>query len=268
MATTDWSQQTDKPLFDDLLWARPEKRSLQGKIAIVGGTTHDLFGPLAASQSVARAKAGELRVLLPETAPTALWQNPGVEKLPVTQGGGISLGSRAMVMASADWADVVLLPGSLGKASESTQLISDLLSDHKVNLVACGDSVDAILLNHEVAIGRESTLLILTLSQMQHLAKAVGSLIAPTYQLPLRPFIDLISELSLTSGLNLAVSYSGQLIAACGQRVSSTKIVKEYASETALFVDAASYGAVLWAQFPMNLFKAATTAIWLISAKV
>jgi len=263
----DWQLQASQPLFSDLLWSRPEKKSLRGKLVVIGGTTHDLFAPLTASQEALTAGIGELRTLLPETAPAVLWQNSNLERFPVTQGGGIAARAIEMVDAACHWADGLLLPGSLGKASETVQLIGQLLRSQKDQLIVfCGDSVDAAIENSDVLLGRSAVVLVANLSQLQHLAKSIHSTEVLSSQLPLRVFGERCGTLAAASSQAIITTYGDHLIVACQNRLSATQRASTatVASDKEL-ISVAAVAAVIGVQFPAQLFKALTTAAWISS---
>src|SRR3989344_1032892 len=67
MENTYWHKQAkDKPLFEDLLWSRPENKARAGKLLIIGGNAHTFAAPAAAFVSAAKAGAGSVRALMPD----------------------------------------------------------------------------------------------------------------------------------------------------------------------------------------------------------
>jgi NAD(P)H-hydrate repair Nnr-like enzyme with NAD(P)H-hydrate dehydratase domain len=61
---TLWQKQaSSKPLFDDLLWSRPEQKALAGKLLIIGGNSHAIAAPGEAFMLASKAGAGDIRVV-------------------------------------------------------------------------------------------------------------------------------------------------------------------------------------------------------------
>ena len=59
MAREYWQRQTsEKPLFADVLWSRPENRNLAGKLLIAGG---NLYGFAAPAESVSNSSESRNR---------------------------------------------------------------------------------------------------------------------------------------------------------------------------------------------------------------
>ena len=66
MDNTYWHRQTtEKPLFPDLLWSRPENKRHAGKLLIIGGNEHEFAAPAEAYAEAAKAGIGTAKVLLP-----------------------------------------------------------------------------------------------------------------------------------------------------------------------------------------------------------
>src|SRR5258708_25670424 len=59
-------QSSDKPLFPNLIWSRPEQTNQAGKLLIVGGNQHGFSAPAEAYQEAESAGIGTCRVLLPD----------------------------------------------------------------------------------------------------------------------------------------------------------------------------------------------------------
>jgi NAD(P)H-hydrate repair Nnr-like enzyme with NAD(P)H-hydrate dehydratase domain len=56
MENTNWLKQTsDKPVFPDLLWSRPENRKYAGKLLIIGGNKHGVAAPGIAFSAAQKA---------------------------------------------------------------------------------------------------------------------------------------------------------------------------------------------------------------------
>ena len=45
MDTTHWYKQGSKPIFDELLWSKPENKRFAGKLLIIGGNAHGMLAP-------------------------------------------------------------------------------------------------------------------------------------------------------------------------------------------------------------------------------
>ncbi len=61
-----WHKQTDKPLYKELLWDKPENKHHAGKLLIIGGNLHSFVAPATAFTASEQAGIGTAKVLLPQ----------------------------------------------------------------------------------------------------------------------------------------------------------------------------------------------------------
>ena len=59
-------QEQSKPLFPDIEWNKPERRSQAGKLAIIGGNKLGFLAVADSYQEALKTGVGEVRVLLPD----------------------------------------------------------------------------------------------------------------------------------------------------------------------------------------------------------
>jgi hypothetical protein len=172
-------QEADKPLFPDILWSKPERRDLAGKLAIVGGNSHGFAAVAAAFSTAMNVGAGEVKVILPEslkkTLPTSIKnQFHDVVFAPANQSGGFAKESINELRAAAHFADVVLFIGDSGQNSETAGVIETFLrEDATTPVVITRDAVDLVKNSAEMVLRRANTHLVMSLSQLQKFARAV-----------------------------------------------------------------------------------------------
>lgn len=120
-----WQKQTvDKPLFPDMLWSRPENKLYAGKLLIIGGNAYGFAAANEAYVEAGKAGIGVARMLLPDSLHKLLGkQFAAGEFAPTTPSGSFSQRALAEALATANWADGVLLAGDLGRNSETAILI-------------------------------------------------------------------------------------------------------------------------------------------------
>src|SRR5665213_4147951 len=116
-APTYWlKQSSDKPLFEDLHWARPETKKTAGKLLIVGGNSQGLTAPGIAYAAAAKAGIGTSHVLLPDAIRKAIGNSFAEgDFVASTPSGSFAKDSLNQILENADWADGLLLAGDFGK---------------------------------------------------------------------------------------------------------------------------------------------------------
>ncbi|MEK7561819.1 MAG: hypothetical protein AAB541_03065, partial [Patescibacteria group bacterium] len=125
MADTYWLKQAkDKPLFEDLLWSRPENKRLAGKLLIVGGNLYGFSAPGTAYGAALKAGIGTTRVLLPDKLQKTVGKlMPEAEFAPSTLSGSFARPGLAKLLEEGEWADGVLLAGAFGRNSATAILL-------------------------------------------------------------------------------------------------------------------------------------------------
>lgn len=195
MQPTYWQKQThNKPLYPNMIWDRPENRMHAGKLLIIGGNSGG-FAAIAESYGEAdKAGIGTTRAILPSSLSRTLRDVfPEAEYVSKTPSGSFARESLGELLSSSLWADGVLLPGDLGRNSETAILIESFAGKYHAGLTLAGDAVDYFF-DIPSIMDRADTTLVVTLQQLQKLAALQG--IALTSQLPLLTLVERLHELS------------------------------------------------------------------------
>lgn len=137
-------QTKDKPLFPDLLWARPERKEQAGKLLILGGSTHGFADIVKSYEYALQAGIGEVKVVLPEGVKKFV--GPVLDALYAPQLGNGSFAHNALteIRPYLRWASSILLPGELTNNAETTLLIEDVLRVAQTPIVIAGDAIEAV----------------------------------------------------------------------------------------------------------------------------
>jgi len=169
MDNTYWHRQTsDKPLFPDLLWSRPENKQHAGKLLIVGGNQFGFVEPANAFRAAEAAGIGTARMLLPDSM--RQFTGPAFtagELAPTTPSGSFSQAALAQLISMAGWADGVLLAGGFGRNSETAILLEKFLGKHVGQVTITKDAVDYFTSAPQQIVDRAETTLVLSFAQLQ-----------------------------------------------------------------------------------------------------
>jgi hypothetical protein len=243
-----------------LLWSRPENRSAAGKLLIVGGNAHEFASPGAAYNEAIKAGVGTARVLLPD----ALQKTVGRvfeagEFAPSTKTSG-SFNQKALneFLMQSNWADGVLFAGDFGRNAETAILFEKFLANWRGQLTLTKDACDYASSAPNAVLGREDTLLVLSLSQLQRLGIAAKTSSAITFGMDLLRLVEWLHEFTLAHAPFIVTKHLDTLFVAVNGRVSTTKLVEDL---DIWRVKTAARAAVWWLQNPTKPFEALTTAI-------
>jgi ADP-dependent NAD(P)H-hydrate dehydratase / NAD(P)H-hydrate epimerase len=260
MGNTYWQKQTpNKPLFEDLVWSRPEHKSSAGKLLVIGGNLHAFAAPAEAFTEAEKAGAGTVRVVLPDATKKIVGKIMlHVEYAPSTPSGSFSQKALAELLELSQWADGVLIAGDLGRNSETAMLLESFLEKFKGPVTLTKDAVDYVVSTPDVIANRENTLLVLSFAQLQKLSPKLGFDRAFTFDMDLLRFIDTLHEFTLEAPFNIVVLHKEQLLCAVNGYVVSTP---HPGDQEIWRVKTASHAAVWWLQNPTKALEALATSI-------
>lgn len=219
-----WRQQTsDKALFPDIEWNRPEQKSHAGKLAIVGGNK---LGFVAVGDAYATAQAagiGQIRVLLPEVLKKSVPPVIGdVVFAPNNPSGGLSKEADANMKAISAWADAVLLIGDAGRNSETAILYEDFVRNYGGLLTITRDAVDLMLTAPEVMVERDNTLLVASFAQLQKIFMKVYYPKMLTFSMQLQQLVETLHKFTITYPVTIMTLHQDHLVIASSGQVTTT----------------------------------------------
>lgn len=256
MDSTNWLRQTDKPLFQDLLWSRPENRRHAGKLLIVGGHANAFTAPSGAYEAALKAGVGAIRVMLPDSTYKLLGKSfAEAEFAPSTPSGSFSRQALSQLLESADWADGVLLAGDLGHNSETAILLDSFIDKYPGQLTFAGDGLDYFLRPHSPILERGNTLIVAAFSQLQKLAKDNKPELNLKNSMNLHDLVLRLGEWTKSTHACLISDHQSQIAVAVDGKVSTTP------GEAGL-AQLSAYAATWWLQQPTKPFETLTSAVW------
>lgn len=220
-----WQKQTiNTPLYPDLLWDKPERKDQAGKLLIIGGNLHGFAAPAKAFAYASEQGIGYTRIMLPDALRSTLhafWTDAVF--CPSTPSGSFAQDSRELILNNALWADGILLPGDLGRNSETAIMLDNILANIKLPVTIIKDALDYYLERPIHIIDRPDTLIVGSFSQLQKLLKCAGSKDALMYCMPLASLVGTLSRFTQEHACSIITRSDSQFVLASGGKVVSTK---------------------------------------------
>lgn len=219
-----WQQQlADTPLFPDIEWAKPEQRSMAGRLGIIGGNKLGFAGVGEAYEVATKAGVGEIRVLLPDvlrkTIPPSITDaifgasNPS---------GSLAREAVTDMHAIGQWATGVLLIGDAGRNAETAIVYEDFIRDYTGSLTITRDAIDLVKNSSQALIDRPNTLLVVSFAQLQKLFQAVYYPKILTFSMQLSNLVEAVHKFTITYPVTIAVLHKDHLVVAHDGNVTST----------------------------------------------
>ena len=245
----NWLKQTsDKPLFPDMLWSKPENKKQAGKLLIVGGNSHAFAAVSSAYSFASKAGVGSCSIVVPDALQKTLGKIfPEAEFAPSTPSGSFARLALGQILEMAESADGVLLAGNFGHNSETAILLESFISKYAGLVALAGDSLDYFLTKPDLILNRADTLVIGDLGQLQKLS--TGTVLIK-HSMDLAQLVGAIAELSAETKCSFATVHPDQIIVADKGQVSTT------AANNVDLLKLAAYASVWQMQQPTQAFDA------------
>ncbi len=254
-----WHKQTsDKPLYEDILWSRPESKSRAGKLLIIGGNAHAFSSVGEAYQGSVAAGAGVVRSLLPEALRKIVGSLlEGTDFAPSTPSGSFGREALQECLAHASWADSVLVAGDLGRNSETAILLESFVQKYSGSLTVTKDAVDYFYAQPELLADRPQTMIVLSMAQLQKLGTSLKFPTPFLLGMGLMLLAQALHEFTLKHDVIIVTKELDQIVVAYEGKVSSTKLKSD---KEVWRAKAAAQASVFWMQNPNKPFEAITSS--------
>lgn len=259
MENTYWLKQTDKPLFEDVLWSRPENKRYAGKLLIIGGNLHGFSAPANAYSAALKSGIGTARVILPAALQKTVGKlMPEAQFAPSTPSGSFSQAALADFLDNAAWADGVLLAGDFGRNSETAILLEKILDEYDGQITVAQDGLDYFLAKNSPLVYRPNTSSVINLGKLQKLAKNNRSATPVMHSMMLADLVQLLHDWTSGNPSQIITKHADNFIVASAGQVSTTPVSEESNWQ----IELAAYASVWWLQQPQKSFEALTSAIY------
>lgn len=260
MTTTFWQTQNyNKPLYEDLIWNKPEQKSRAGKLLIIGGNSHAINAPSSAYQFALEQGVGEIKVAMPNKTKKLLGSHvlPDIELVPSTAIGSFSKESTNELINYILWTNATLYAGDFGKNSQTAVLLENLI-DITTPQILTLDAIDYFSDNPKVVLNKSHVLLVISINQLQkyvqnaHLSTAISS------NMDLLQLCSILKELTSLCSANIIVQHQINIICAKDGEIIVTKMPTV---DESWQLKTATSASVWWLQNPKSPLKAFATSI-------
>lgn len=221
-----WQKQiASKPLYEDILWSRPENRTAAGKLLVIGGNSHEFAAAAEAYAAAEAAGAGSVHVLLPDSLKKSVGAVlETADFAPSTSSGSFSKAALSEWLDHASWADTVLVAGDLGRNSETAILLENFVSKYHGPLVLAKDSVSYLTNNVLEISQRLDTTLVLSLSQLQKLGTLLRFETPFLLSMGMILLVQALHEFTGKFSFSVVTKELSNILVAHEGKVSSTKL--------------------------------------------
>lgn len=253
----NYLQQTDKPLFPNLLWSRPETKLGAGKLLIIGGQAQEFIHVAESYSHAEKAGAGSIRVIMPDSTRKITKMLPNIEYAPSNSSGSFAKAALAELLDTSQWADAVLLAGDLGKNSETNLMLESYVKMYCGPLTIAHEAMPSLTTPVTELFQRDTTTILLTLDEFQKIGTRLK------FE---RPVTSSIGNLELADILHLLTTKYAATIVACAVNQiwnSSTGQVAVTKTNNMTSTTCLAANSAVWTmQNPSKVFEATATAVY------
>lgn len=216
MDHTYWQRQTSsKPLFPDVDWNKPERKSQAGKLLIVGGNKLGFSAVAESYQLALETGVGSVKVLLPDclkkTVPKTLTD---VIFASCNQSGGLDKDALTALTDTSVWADGVLLVGDAGRNSETAVVYERFIEAYHGRLTVTRDAIDLVKNNPQLIVERADTLIVASFAQVQKMFQAVYYPKILTFSMQLMQLVEALHKFTITYPCAIVTLHKDTIIVA------------------------------------------------------
>lgn len=260
MENTYWfKQSTSEPLFEDVLWSKPENKARAGKLLIIGGHSHSFAVPATAYAKAIVSGIGMVRVLLPDVLRKIVGAGfSEAEFVPSTPNGSLSSRALAELVEAASWADGVLLAGDFGRNSETAVLLERFLEEYKGKITLAHDGLDYFLSTRSPLLARPNTTVVINFGKLQKLAKNNYPSANLQHSMSLQQLVQALHDLTSQNRPQIITKHQQYFTVASKGNVSTTPKTQESNWQ----VELPAYVSSWWLQQPSKSFESITAAVF------
>jgi len=224
----NWLKQTvDKPLYDNLLWGRPENKLQAGKVLVIGGNINSFAKTVNSYQLLISAGIGQVTILLPRPIFKVIGQiSTDLIFCPSTDSGSFNSQSLDNFIDYTSSADGIFLSGELSNNSETLVVIEKLISRVTKPIILSDDSIDLALHLDDNLLNRNNMIYVGNLDKFQKLFSKLKSTDAITSNISLSDLVRVMQTFSQKNLVSLVTIHNDYVIVASRGQVSTTLIDK------------------------------------------
>jgi NAD(P)H-hydrate repair Nnr-like enzyme with NAD(P)H-hydrate dehydratase domain len=247
-----------KPLYEDIIWNKPENKNNAGKILIIGGSQDNFRNVSDIYNYCLKARAGTIKIVLPNTLQKNLF-DPNLDQifLASTKSGSFSSIGLAEMLDLANWSDITILAGNFSKSSETELLMQNFLNKCPSAICIVDDALEIATPVSNDLNEKKNRLLIGSFSQLQ---KALLKIYPEQILKVSRSIVEQLTSIEqIKNKLNLSIiSYDlSNFIVISENKISLTK----YPNLTNWKNMLAAFGSTYFIHNQETLFKGLTSAV-------
>lgn len=227
-------QSSNQPLYPNIVWSRPENKNGSGKLLIIGGNSTSFSNVAKEFSDAEKAGVGICHVLVPASLSKITKDIPFIEYAPANPSGSFSRKALAEILGVLKITDGLLIAGDLGKNSETSLLLEDLLAKFSGPVFISSNAL-ASFASISFILNREKTVLFVDKKQLRDIFIEAKSTFAITSELPKAKLAEALIHFSSSHQSTLVVQDFNNVWVAHSRKIIESEKSGVSAAKTAVW---------------------------------
>ena len=255
-----WKKQTsEKALFPEIEWNKPQQKQMAGHLAIIGGNKLGFMAVANSYQTALDYGAGEVKLLLPGVLKTLMPRDiTDISYAPNNTAGSFSNLAVTELKVIGSWATAVLFIGDSSKNSETGLLFSEFIAQYEKPIIITRDAIDLLMQDMANILQKENVTLITSLAQLQKIFRTTYYPKMITFNMQLNNLVEILHKFTLTYPSTIVTYHAEKVVIAYSGEVVTADIQKPMSLWSGEFAVKASCQ-IMWS--PNKPLEATTSAI-------
>ena len=260
MSTYWLKQEIGAPLFEDIIWSKPETKSTAGSLLVVGGNSFGFAAPATAYTQAIAAGAGSVKVLLPESLHKMVGHFlPDALYAPYNASGSFAATALEPLLTYSSGTDATLLAGDFGRNSETAVVLEKFASKYTGLLSITQDAADYFLKSPKILLQRPKTALFVSFEQLQKYGMHAKYTLPLLFSMDLSRTVEWLHEFTIKFNVVIVTVHAGNYMVAFEGQV----VTQPSGQEDKIWrVKKAARGSVFWLQFGTKPLEAIASSLY------
>lgn len=218
-----WHVQSEKLLFPEIEWSKPEQKSHAGKLLIVGGGAGQFRALSLAYETALKTGAGQVKILAPDKLRKVLNLKKSTDIIfaPSNSSGGFSNDALTDLQAGEAWADAILFIGDTNKNSETAILFEKFILESNKPIFLTRDAIDVLITSFSQILDKSNITIFASFTQLQKIFQSIFYPKVLTFSLPLPQVVEILHKFTLTFEIQIITFHAESLIVSKDGKVIS-----------------------------------------------
>jgi NAD(P)H-hydrate repair Nnr-like enzyme with NAD(P)H-hydrate dehydratase domain len=217
-------QEPGKPLFEDVLWLKPENPHQRPKVLIIGGSSHGFVTTTKLYEAIKSKSAYQTRLIMPKSLEKILGHAmTDAIFADSTSSGEIAGTAKNEILSAMNWAEAVIFSDDLGNNSQTEILVTELLKQIDKPTYFLGQAIDLLQKSAQSAVDNPHLIFVGELAKISKLNSATTSQTALLQADGLIKLVEKLQDISAEWNSAIITQAESQIIVAERGRVATTK---------------------------------------------